>query len=389
MAPRDLMNSTAMDTVFGNLGMEADDLGIGNDNLGDDLGDDGDLGGDDFQAGENQDDGDFEDAGQDDDPFAIDDGFDDRQQQRVTHTRDRQRRDQRQDQRQLRAQDRQQPGQKFRPDAKGNILNASGQVVARAGKEARIFWQGETHRKAAVKAEAQLRDTAGRLTRVVSIAEQLKAKHDALEAQQQAIRSLGVSPEDQVSAIQLFTQLKKDAKGTLTKLLTRAAANGITIDGSGPGNNQQQNNVADIVKEVLGTELKPLKDYVTASQTREQQQQRDREAKQAVQAEVETWFGQNPDARPYASVFQQVLRNPEFSSMSLGEIWARIQLNQARNPRRGLRTRRDQFGRETPRGRRGSPPIGRSAPPVGNSPMANVNESWDSIVREVLDSAGV
>lgn len=390
MAPRDLMNSTAMDTVFDNLGMDAADLGVGNDNVGDDFGSDDNAGGDDVQAGGDHDDFSQDDDAGDDDPFAVDDGFEDNDQSRVTHTGQPQDRQQQRQQRQQLTRQQQPPTRgRYRQDAKGNVINSANAIVAKAGKEARLFWTGEKYRKASALSETKLRDTAGRLSRVVSIAEQLKAKHDAYVAREKAISDLGVSAEDQISAIQLFTQLKKDAKGTLTKLLTRAAANGITIDG-GTGGQQGQlpTNVADIVKEVLGGELKPLKEFITSQQTQQENARRANEARQSVQAEVGQWFEQNPKARPYLSVIHRVLQNPQYSHMSLGEIWARIQLNQARNPDRRLRTPNGQ-GRSTPQSRRGSPPTGRGMPPSGTDQMANVNDSWDSIVRGVLDQAGV
>jgi hypothetical protein len=390
MAPRDLMNSTAMDTVFGNLGMDSQDLGMTDDDFGDDIGGDGDPGGDDLQAGEEQDDFGQDDAGENDDPFAIDDGFEDGQQQqrRVTHTPDR-RQQQRQPQRQ--AQD-QQGARKFRPDAKGNIVNGKGEIVARAGKEARIFMSGEKHRKTAERSQVQLRETAGRLNRITQIAERLYNDNNSYKAERQAFEKLGLKAEDQVSAMQLYTQLTKNPKETLTKLLTRAAANGITLDAnnSNANNNQLPAGIADIVKEVLGEKLKPIETFVTAQQAREAAQQRAQQDRVAVQSEVEGWFAQNPAARPHAQVFQRVLRNPQFANMSLGEIWARIQLNHARNPQNGRRMRDSMNGNRRSTSRhRGSPPSGRGMPPQGTSEMADVNASWDSIVRDVLDANGV
>lgn len=394
MAPRDLMSSAAMDTVFGNLGMGAEDLGMQDADFGDDLGGDDDVGGDDDPSRAGADDFDQDDAGQDDDPFAIDDGFEELQG-RVSHTRDRQqpqdRRQQPQDRQQPRFQPRdQQAARKFKPDAKGNVINGQNEIVARAGKEARIFWNGEKHRKASERAQTQLRDTAGRLNRVTTIAERLYADNNAYKAQRQAIEQLGIKPEEQISAMQLYTQLLAKPKETIQKLLTRAAANGITIDSTPGGNNNGQPAIVDVVKELLGKEMKPLTEFVTSQQARETAQREHAQARQAVQTEVETWFGQNPEARPYTQVIQRVLRDSRYSNMSLGEVWARIQLNQARNPRRGNGLRDSMNGgrRSTSR-HRGSPPNGRGMPPMGTSQMADVNESWDTIVRESLDAAGV
>jgi hypothetical protein len=377
MAPRDLMDSTAMDTVFKNFGMDSADLGVAdNDGLTDDLPDDEGDPGDDLDA----------ELGDDsqDDPFAVDDGFDDeqQQQQRVTHTRDqRQQNDQRQ---QRQPPQRQQAPQKVRPDAKGNLVDAQGKVVAKAGTERRFYESREKVKKDLGVREVQLRETAGRLTRVTEIARQLKERYDGFAAQQRQMQELGIAGEDHIAALNLYSQLKKDTRGTLQKLLTRAAANGISID----GNSQQQTqpNIADVVKEVLNGQLKPIHDFVSAAQQRDQRSQQDQEARVAVQQEVETWFGLNPDARPYAQVILKVLRNPSYARMPLGEIWARVQLNLERQRNSGRQRTGNRNG-FTPR--RGSPPIGRRSPPSGNTEMADINDDYGSIINSVLDQHGV
>lgn len=377
MAPRDLMDSTAMDTVFQNFGMDAPELD--NDGLSEDLtGDDTDPG-DDLDA-------ELGDDGQDD-PFAVDDGFDDdQQQQRVTHTRDQRQQPQRDARQPLRQQpqQRQQAPQKIRPDAKGNLVDAAGKVVAKAGTERRFYESREKVKKDLGVREVQLRETAGRLNRVTEIARQLKERYDGFAAQQRQMQELGIAGEDHIAALNLYSQLKKDTRGTLQKLLTRAAANGITIDGN--GQQQQQPNIADVVKEALNGQLKPIQDFVTAAQQRDQRSQQDQEARVAVQHEVETWFGLNPDARPYAQVILKVLRNPSYAQMPLGEIWARVQLNLERQRNSGRQRTGNRNG-FTPQ--RGSPPIGRRSPPSGNSEMANINDDYGSIINSVLDQHGV
>jgi hypothetical protein len=343
----------AQDLVFENLGLSSDDLGIQGDDVQDEQVDIPD---------------DLPDESED--PFSVDEPSD-LEDLRVTHT------DDRSQQRQQRPLP-QKAGVK--PDARGNLVDTkTNKIVARAGAEARFYLSREKVRQQLTARDVELRSTAGRLSRVTQIAQTLKEQNDALRAAQGRVEQLGFTPDDQVAAMQLYSQLKKDAKGTLTRLLTRAAANGIVVDGS---QSQSAPAVADIVKETLGQELKPLKEFVTAQQADAQRRREAQAMQQEVQQEVEDFFASNPDAGPHARVFQRLLRDPRYNKMSLGEMWARIQLNLATSQR----TRGRQ--RPTPQ-RRGSPPNGRGTPPMDVSPMANVNESFDSILNGLLDEHGV
>jgi hypothetical protein len=376
MAPRNsnFNNDANQDLVFDNLGLSQQDLGMGG-NEGDfnDPGDDDDAG-----LGDQQDDLQLDDDGDDgqDDPFSMREE-DLPQDRRVSHTEG----DRRQQQQQRREPRPLPKDAKVRPDKNGNLLNEKGEIVARAGREARYYTAREKAKKDLVSRDNQLRDTAGRLGRVTQIARELKATVDGYANQFKAIKDMGFTADDQVAAMNLFSQMRKDPKGTLTKLLTRAAANGITIDGQ--SGQPQQAQIADVVKGLLDEQLKPFKENLTANQRREQEDQRRRDDAAAVDAEVGQFFGRNPDAVPYAPVFARVLRDPAFSGMSLGEIYARILQNQSRG---GNRSRMRDPGRNgrTP-SRRGSPPNGRSAPFNSGTEIANVNETYDSIINSVLD----
>jgi hypothetical protein len=383
MAPRssNFNNDVNQDLVFDNLGLSQEDLGMGgNDGVFNDPGDDDDdVGprGKDL-AFDGESDGD--DSDDVNDPFALrDDEIP--QDRRVSHTDDGRQRGQPQ-----RREPRPLPKEaKVRPDKNGNLLNEKGEIVARAGREARYYTSREKAKKDLATHQGQLRDTAGRLSRVTQIARELKGQVDAFGNQFKAIKDMGFTADDQVAAMNLFSQMRRDPKGTLTKLLTRAAANGITIDGQ--SGQPQQAQIADVVKGLLDEQLKPFKENLTANQTRERQEQQRRDDAAAVDAEVGQFFGRNPEAVPYAPVFARVLRDPAFSGMSLGEIYARILQNQSRGGRRPQLRDPGRNGR-TP-SRRGSPPNGRSAPFNGGTEIANVNTSYDEIINGILDEQRV
>jgi hypothetical protein len=386
MAPRssNFNNDVNQDLVFDNLGLSQEDLGMGgNDGVFNDPGDDddGDL---DQPRGKSltfDEDSDGDDGDDVNDPFALRDD-EVPQDRRVSHTDDG-----RQRQQQQRREPRPLPKEaKVRPDKNGNLLNEKGEIVARAGREARYYTSREKAKKDLATHQGQLRDTAGRLSRVTQIARELKGQVDAFGNQFKAIKDMGFTADDQVAAMNLFSQMRKDPKGTLTKLLTRAAANGITIDGQ--SGQPQQAQIADVVKGLLDEQLKPFKENLTANQTRERQEQQRRDDAAAVDAEVGQFFGRNPEAVPYAPVFARVLRDPAFSGMSLGEIYARILQNQSRGGNRPQLRDRGRTNGRTP-SRRGSPPNGRSAPFNGGTEIANVNTSYDEIINGILDEQRV
>jgi len=379
MAPRNsnsFSDGANQDLVFDNLGLSQEDLGMGGDQG--DLNDPGDDD-DDSSLGDQRDDLQIEgdDDSDDADPFALRDE-EMPQDRRVTHTEDGRPRQQQQ-----RRDPRPLPKEsKVRPDKNGNLLNEKGEIVARAGREARYYTSREKAKKDLVSRDTQLRETAGRLNRVTEVARQLKSAYDGFNNQFKAIKDMGFTPDDQVAAMNLFAQMRKDPKATLTKLLTRAAANGITIDGQ--SGQPQQAQIADVVKGLLDEQLKPFKENLSANQERERQANLQRQEAAAVDTEVVQFFERNQDAKPYAPVFARVLRDPAFSGMSLGEVWARILQNQSRGGRRPQLRDPGRNGR-TLRNGRGSPPNGRSAPFNGGTEIANVNESYDSIINGILD----
>jgi hypothetical protein len=79
-------------------------------------------------------------------------------------------------------------------------------------------------------------------------------------------------------------------------------------------------------------------------------------------------------------VFTETLK--QFPGMTLGEIWARIQLHFALNPADTRRTPSNSPRRSLPHGR-GTPSNG-----GGNPDIAPVTDSYDAIVKDALTKAG-
>jgi hypothetical protein len=125
--------------------------------------------------------------------------------------------------------------------------------------------------------------------------------------------------------------------------------------------------------------VNPLKERTEAErrQTAENQQLERRRGE--INTEIEGFFNQNPDAREYIPVFTQTLQ--QFPGMTLGEVWARIQLHFAQNP---------QSRRQSQNSPRRSLPSGRGAPANGGAgDMAPVTDSYETIIRDALDKVGM
>lgn len=370
MAKPNLPNEAAEATVFDNLGLTREDLGM--DGAGDDLGSGNedleqggsgneDLGGQDF---------DFADTGDDGQDPGDDRRTPDRQPSRVTHTDP--------PARPLAA------GAEVTPDRNGNLIGKDGKIVARAGREARLYQ--ETHRgRASIKTlKGQVDDVSGRLQKAVQIGTQLHRDLVAARAHNEAIKQFGIDPTEQLTAMRLFKDLRDNPKETIKKLLTRAAANGITMDELGTATGGvDPKSLVDLVRETIGKELNPLRESTAAAARQKQEADANAARQNEVQSQVKTFFDANPEAIPYLQVFTDTI--PKFPGMTLGEIWARIQLHQAKNPQ----SRGNQNSRR-PNGRQRSLPQGRNMPSMnGHDDLAPVSDSYDTIVRAALDSVGI
>lgn len=374
MAPRDMNPGSggALETVFDNLQIDPDSLITdGQDDLLDDggeLGDDGDQG----DRGE-QDAFGFES----DDPLgsALDD-------LRVSHTRqpDQGRQQQRQPQ--------QRPFPRtaeVKPDARGNLVGRDGQIVAKAGKEARMYQDTQRARRDLATATANVESVQGRLNEAVEIGQRLLTENNAFKAQQKQIKDFGLEPSEQISAIQLFLDLKKNPGDTLKRMLTRAAASGITIDNLSPRGGPagfDPASLLDTIRGEISKALNPLTERSAAEKQEQERQQAEAQQRRQIEQDVKTFFEQNPEAVPHAPVFQRLLGQREFAGMTLGELWAKIQLR--------MHQLRD--GSQPRNGRTRQIPQGRGAPAGGDrgqNDMADLDVSYDSILNGVLDQHGV
>lgn len=375
--------------VADNLGLDFDDLGAEFDsNTDDDQGDD-----------------DREDGYVGPDDGDIDDGLGE-QPERDQRRNDR--RDQRRDRREheprrlddlsLSSRDRRDgdtrpfaQNAEVRPDQNGNLVDpATGQIVARAGHEAalyqRAFKAGESKNAGGLQYRLRQRET--QLRDAITAGRQLSEQVRQFQTQSEALKQFNITPEQQVSAFKLYNDLKRSPAQTLRALLTRAVADGMNVAELGIQgiSGADAKGIMDLVREEINKLSGPLNEQRQQEEQQRQARQRQEEANRRVENEVIQFFEDNPEARRYSTVFERTLSNPEFSQMSLGEIWTRIQLNIERNRNK----ERNNNNRDARRNGRRFPRLsGRGGAPSGmrndDSAPAPASTTYNTIINDILD----
>jgi len=272
-----------------------------------------------------------------------------------------------------------------RPDAKGNLVDAKGNVVARAGKEARFYQQAtNAHRQLQsfqAQAEARVQDLNNRLARAVEIGKEVYGRFEQLNAQNAQMKHLGISPTEQLEAMQLVAMSKTNPIQALKTVLTRAAANGIDLSELGINGGGDTKSLIDLLRTEIGAQMQPLRARTEAEQRQQQQQAEQNKAFGDAKVHVAQFFAQNPEARTYLPVLDAVLQ--KHPQMSLNEIWAKLQLFL-------VQRQQTQGSPEARTRQRGAFPNGRGRLPARpKQSMADVNRSYEQIARDVMAEAGM
>lgn len=376
----------AMDTVNENFGLTADDLGMDRANpfegmnFGEDGGDDGDEDID-INSQQSNSDGDF--TPQPEPEPQPQKQLDDLS---VSHTPER--------------------GipknSEVRPDAKGNLVNQHGKIVAFAGREARLYQEHHKLKQQvgqiSERANAHIADVSARLQKAVDIG---MTMHDQLrQAREQVefVRRAGLNDQQHRMAVEMAAKAQTDPVGVLKDLLTRAAASGIDLSSLGlqPGG-FDPSALMKLVRDEINQGTEPVRQRMQQETTAQQQQREQSERAESAKRELGSFLAENPEAKSYLPVFQKIYSNPATAHLSLSEVWARLQLNLMR---RGIDPKTTAFG-QRPQQQQRSPnpqqrrlPSGRGNPPSGGrgrmqaAELAPVSESYEDIVRGLLTTQG-
>lgn len=277
-------------------------------------------------------------------------------------------------------------------DKKGNVVETkTGKVVAPAGPAARFYQDAYKAKQEVVSHKAQITqlqaDSRSRVDRAVAIGEQLYTQNEQYKAKIAELTSvgnrLGINEAEQLDALQLASEIKRDPKAGLQKLLTRAAANGIDISTLGFNGAAGMAPLMQAVRDEINKLTTPITDAQKANTERARAQQESDARLQRSEDNVRRYFEERPDHQRFAPIYLQVLQQPQFAKMSLGEIGARIEMHllQQRYEGNGNRQRQPNPAtrRSIPNGRGGPQPNGQAT-----EEMASPNSSWDDILKPIV-----
>lgn len=377
MNTRTVDQQTANDVVRESLGLSADDLGM--------------------NAPEDAFTNDDNDTGINDDNDDLDGAPDSRNDNNQPETRQEQDQDDFLTQPEPQPAPQPQPQQRqipqsaeVRSDAKGNIIDKkTGQIVARAGKEARLYQGMHRARQERDTATRATQEVTERLNKAVEIGTQLFERLKEMQTNQgdYAPERYNLNRNEAIEALNFAKEAKSDPVGTIKKLLTRAATNGIDLSSIGlAGGNFDPKSLMDLVRSTIDERMTPLRERTQRESDQEKAQREAQESRDASTKELNTFLQANPEARQFLPAFHQVYSQPQFQHMSLNEVWSRIQLNLLRREQQQQQQRPPNQQRN--RNRNSRPPSGQSRPPAsGNSNgMAPVDMSYEDIVRGLIPS---
>lgn len=377
MAKAPINTGAAMDMVSENFGLTEDDLGM---NPSEDA----------FEQESDITEDDLLPEPQGDDQADIDQLGD---RGGVTHTQPQDRRQQQQPQ-QRQQPDNQQQQQplplhsraEVRPDAKGNLVNAQGQVVATAGREARYYQDAFRARQGEASIRAQHADVSNRLTRAIEIGTTLVDQVEEFKRKDKEIADMGITPEERMQAFTFITQAKANPVQAIKGILTMAASRGIDLSQLGiAGGAIDTQSLLSVIRNELKTVTNPIVDANRRQQQQEQQRQQETQEQQRTRDYASNFFRDNPQAQQFLPVFEKLYAVPEFANMPLAEAWLRIQLNLRDKQQSQQRTTPNtQQSRRMPNARPGFVPNAVENGQTDHTGLAPVSDSYESIVRQAM-----
>lgn len=262
--------------------------------------------------------------------------------------------------------------QRLGSDANGNLVDQAGNVIAKAGKERRLWERVQRMEHFEVP---QMRQQITELTQAAGQREVLN----------NVPRQLGLSDEETLQGMRLIASYKKDPVATINYILTEARSAGHNLQGVGQG----QVDLAAI-NQLLDQRLKPLIDDREAVQ-------RQTEASQQAQIQYNDFITRFPDAATHEDVLARLLAgDPKLSAEAAYyqlKLWVQENgLNWNQPLQAQIATLQAQGGNT----QQAVPPIGGNR--GGNAPVtdtrqaaavASADADTADIVREAMREAGM
>lgn len=285
------------------------------------------------------------------------------------------------------AQDNQEQSFKIKSDQKGNLIDANGKIIARAGSERRLYEAKEKVTKEYQRLQKDYAENQNLMADATQFINQLKSqldfvKNNSLQGQHQ------INDQEATEAFKVYNMLKNDqtalegAKYVLTKLAER----GINIQSLGAGSGAIDPAVlSQSITSQINQQLQPITERFT-KQTQE-------EASRAeAQQYVEGFFRANPDATPHRQTLTAMLKDPRFRGMSLPEAWSNLERHLLRQQVAQMQQPQPEQSPQQPapeprpNGRQ-RPQVQASRQSVDNSPM-HAEMTYRDIVNSLVSDYG-
>lgn len=276
----------------------------------------------------------------------------------------------------------------YKIDEKGNCVDSSGRILAHAGRERELFQENVKHRVDLDKVVRTANQFQQGITRAVELAQHYQSE---LQKSKEAYSKYNLSETEVTESLELRALAKTNPVEAIKQILTKAAMDGTDLSSLGlqNGGGLDIATLAKSIRQQVGEDLKPIKEYAATEQQQRQQQAEYQRLEQEAVRDIANFFNANPEAKPYAPVLNKVLANPDFAHMGIEQAWDKIQLWLLRNPQ--SRQTPGQAPTGQPQNRR-VPPSNRTTNPARpnnqrSDAIAPIDMSYEDIIKDVLKSA--
>lgn len=262
----------------------------------------------------------------------------------------------------------------------GDLKLQDGTVI-RAGAERRMYERMQQ----TVQQHHSLTQQHQQATQKVA---QLEGELQGFRQANQAMQQLGITPQEAAIGYNFVAEFKKDAVGTVKKLLEHVRSQGHNVEGIG------QTVDMGAIQRMIQQQLQPITSH---HQTLQQQQVAEQQAAQ----EYNNFVTRYPDARLHEGMLAEMLNRD--TNLSLDAAYFQLQLWATRNGldwtqplpaqiqarQNGQGNGQQQTRQQTtlPNGRGGAAQFNGNA--VGSKPKsASADASWDDIISETFQEVG-
>jgi hypothetical protein len=288
-------------------------------------------------------------------------------------------------------------------DAKGNIVDGNGKILAKAGVEARLYTDVHTQARGALSklyrdARAQLNNSEKKYKRAAEIGLKIHQDFENLQKQYAAIDAYKLAPQELQMAAQFAHKAKTEPLTAIRELLTMATARGIDLSQLGfqPGSFDPKS-LLNVVQNEVKTAMTPLQEYMQRQQSQQSEAEQQEQYRRDAEEQVNEFFSNTQEALPFAPMFHRVLQ--QHPTMPLSQVWDKLQLFlvqkgiDVRNPRqvKQFLSRGQQQQQPQRRPQNWLPNGGGQPRPQGGggnrrAAPAPVSESYESIVRKLVNN---